>query len=57
MAQTIIDQSKNHVALIEEQWKDMENRLEMQCQEMEIRMKEMSVHTERSMNSIISQVP
>jgi hypothetical protein len=46
---------------MEQQQKDMENRLEIQRQEMELQiemqMKAMTIHTERSVSSVINQVP
>jgi hypothetical protein len=61
MNETILEQSRTHLAFIEQQRKDMENRMEMQCLEMELRMdqqrKELAKHTQMSVNSIITQVP
>jgi hypothetical protein len=61
MAVTFMEQSKRHVVMMEQWWKDMEFLLERQRQDMAMRMDQqhmdIDAFIERSMSSVISQVP
>jgi hypothetical protein len=61
MNETILEQSRSHAALMEQQRRDMEARMEMQHLEMELRMdqqrKELTEYTQMSVNSVMTQVP